>query len=88
MTTRFTTATLIVLAAAWPAVAGAVEFPPSAAPSPLEQTPSGGIEVPGPHAWSPSNFQAFPPPPSMRAQTQACTNCPAPAQPAPNAPAH
>jgi hypothetical protein len=88
MTRRVIAASLVVLAAAWPPLARAVEFAPQAAPPPLVQTPSGFIEVPGPHDWSPENFQAFPPPPSMRAPMQACATCPAaPAQvqPAPAA---
>jgi hypothetical protein len=87
MTTRFTAATLIVLAVAWPAVAGAVEFAPEAGPPPMVQSPSGFIGVPGPHAWSPEHFQAFPPPPPAQPQAQACSTCPAPVQPAPNQPA-
>ncbi|HTB43746.1 MAG TPA: hypothetical protein VK741_08985 [Acetobacteraceae bacterium] len=84
MMTRFTAATLLALAVAWPAAAGAVEFPQQAGPPPLWQSPSGFVGVPGPEAWSPEHFQAFPPPPSMRVQIPACTNCPAPTQPAAN----
>jgi hypothetical protein len=81
MTTRFIAAAMVVFAVASPPLAHAVEFPPEAAPPPMVQTPSGFIGVPGPHAWSPEHFQAFPPPPTQHNQVQACGSCPVPAQP-------
>jgi hypothetical protein len=82
MNTRLIAATLVALAVALPPLAHAVEFAPEAAGPPLVQTPSGFIGVPGPHAWSPEHFQAFPPPPPA----EPCASCPSPAQvpPAPN----